>query len=158
MPPHFLRTWIFFGDFFLGTKMSKKELSDLRIEVFCFLKMGFFDTKNPNLQLLQVCVFGPSHPKKTSPKKRPPPKKTQQPHNPTHPKTKPLLPALPGNPGKMHDEVKREYAADEKMASSQPWELGFCGDFMPFWKPKKTGQPTRSPTYPQKQGLIIERA
>lgn len=168
---HFLRTWIlFWGDFFLGTKMSKKELSDLRIWNDRYMterlkplipEDGIFDTKNPSSATAGFCFWATPPQKKTrkkNTKKNVPPKQYNHPMTPTHPKTKPPLPALPGNPGKMHDEVKREYAADEKMASSQPWELRSCGDFMPFWKPKKLVSLPPQTYHPQKRGLSIEEA
>lgn len=104
---------------------------------------SLWSAKNPIFSYCRFLFLG--HPPKKKPakkkhqKKRPPKNNTTTPW-PLHiPKESRQKMPFPGNPGKMHDEVKREYAADEKMASSQPWELRFCGDFMPFWKPKKTG-------------------
>lgn len=101
--PHFLRTWIlFFGDFFLGTKMSKKELSDLRIwnDRYMTERLKPLICQKSHLQLLQVFVFGPPPPKKKPAKKkhqkkRPPKNNTTTPWPPWHPKRKPPKNALP---------------------------------------------------------------
>lgn len=86
--PHFLRTWIlFFGDFFLGTKMSKKELSDLRIwnDRYMTERLKPLICQKSHLQLLQVFVFGPPPQKKNRPKKTP--KKTSPQKQYNHPMT-----------------------------------------------------------------------
>ncbi len=91
------------------------------------------------LQLLQVFVFE---------QKRRQQKKTL----PTDPKNNPQH-SQPRNGGKMHAEVKREYAADEKMASSQPWQLRWAGISCLFGSPKACLKIPPLTYHPQKQGL-----
>ena len=153
--PFFEDLDFFWGRFFSWNKHVKERtlrfenlkwsLHHSEIKVFDSWKWDFWHQKS----LCSYCRFlflGPPPPpkkkKKNAKKKRQkkrPKKNTTTPWPPHIPKQSRQKMPFPGNPGKMHDEVKREYAADEKMASSQPWELRFCGDFMPFWKPKKTG-------------------
>lgn len=96
---HFLRTWIlFWGDFFLGTKMSKKELSDLRIWNDRYMterlkplipEDGIFDTKNPSSATAGFCFWA------TPPQKKTRKKNTQKKTSPQNNTTTPWPPRIP---------------------------------------------------------------